>query len=74
MIANRYIQSKLSDFVDNLSGFLNKECISCMERESIKSECDFIGLKNNRLNYRCKKCRKQCTKLINEVVKNFPAT
>ena len=50
MIANRYIQSKLSDFVDNLSGFLNKECISCMERESIKSECDFIGLKNNRLN------------------------
>ena len=23
--------------------------------EKIKSECDFIGFKNNRLNYRCKK-------------------
>ena len=68
------MQSKLSDFADNLSGILNKEYISCMEREIIKPECDFIGLKNNRLNYRCKKCRKQCTKLINEVVKNFLAT
>ena len=26
-----------------------------MERKNIKSECDFIEFKNNRLNYRCKK-------------------
>ena len=45
-----------------------------MERENIKSQCDFIGFKNNRLNYRCKKCRKPCTKLINEAVKIFPNT
>ena len=45
-----------------------------MERENIKSECDFIGFKNNRLNYRYKKCRKPWTKLINEAVKIFPST
>ena len=39
-----------------------------------KSECDFIGFKNNRLHNRCKECGKKCSKLINEAIKNFPAT
>ena len=54
----RFMQSKLSSLVDNLSGIFNKKCKSCMERKNIKSEWDFIGFKNNRLNYRCKGCRK----------------
>ena len=29
-----------------------------MERKKIKSECEFIELKNNRLNYKCKECQK----------------
>ena len=45
---------KLSNLVDNLSEINNKDCKTCMERKNIKSECDFIGIKNNRLNYRCK--------------------
>ena len=49
------MQSKLSDLVDTLSVINNKDCKACMERKKIKSECDFIGFKNNRLNYRCKK-------------------
>ena len=44
------MQSKLSDLIDNLSGINHKECKSCMERKKSKSECDFIGFKNNRLN------------------------
>ena len=29
-----------------------------MHREkNVNSECDFIGFKNNRLNYRCKECK-----------------
>ena len=38
---------------------------SCMEmqimhgKKKIKSECDFMGFKNNRLNYRCKECGKK---------------
>ena len=39
--------SKLSDLVDNLSEINNKDCKTCIER---KSECELIGLKNNRLN------------------------
>ena len=31
---------------------------SMHERKKIQSEYDFIGLKNNRLNYRCKECGK----------------
>ena len=50
------MRSKLSDLVDNLSEINNKNCKTCMERKNIKSECEFIGLKNNRLNYRCKEC------------------
>ena len=42
--------SKLSDLVDNFSGIFNKEYKSSMERKKIKSECDFIGFRNNRLN------------------------
>ena len=50
------MQKKLLDLVDNLSEINNKDCKTCMERKNIKSEYDFIGFKNNRLNYRCKKC------------------
>ena len=50
------MQKKLLDLVDNLSEINNKDCKTRMERKNIKSEYDFIGFKNNRLNYRCKKC------------------
>ena len=43
-----------------------------MERKNIKSECDFIGLQNNRMNYRCKECKGTSTKSINELIKKFP--
>ena len=68
----RFMRSKLSDLVDNLSEINNKDCKTCMERKNIKSECDFIGFKNNRLNYRCKECKETCTKSINELIEKFP--
>ena len=43
-----------------------------MEWKNIKSECNFIGFKNNRLNYRCKECKRTSTKSINELIKKFP--
>ena len=49
------MQSKLSDLADNLSEINNKECKKCRERKNI-SECEFIGLKDNRLKYKCKEC------------------
>ena len=43
-------------------------------KKIIKSECDFIGFKNKRLNYKCKKCRKICFKSINGLIKKFSNT
>ena len=66
--------SKLSNLVDNLSEINNKDCKTCMERKNIKSECEFIGLKNNRLNYRCKECNGTSNKSVNELIEKFPNT
>ena len=67
----RFMQRKLSNLVDNLSKINNKDCKTCMERKNIKSECDFIGFKNNRLNYRCKECKGTSTKSINGLIEKF---
>ena len=67
------MQTNLSDLVDNLSEINNKDCKTCMEIENIKSECEFIGFKNNRLNYRCKECKETSTKSINELIEKFPS-
>ena len=45
-----------------------------MERKNIKSKCDFIEFKNNRLNHKCKECGRRCFKSINGLIKKFPNT
>ena len=69
----RFMQSKLSSLVDSLSEINNKDFKTCMERKHIKSECDFIGFKNNRLNYKCKECKETSTKSINGLIEKFPS-
>ena len=44
----------------------------CIERKKFKSECEFIGFKNNRLNYRCKECNGRSVKSVNELTEKFP--
>ena len=58
------MSSNLSNLVDNLSEINNKDCKTCIARKNIKSECEFIGLKNNRLNYRCKECNETSNRSI----------
>ena len=43
-----------------------------MERKKNRLNCEFIGFKNGRLNYKCKECKKSYTKVANESIKNFP--
>ena len=57
------MSSKLSDLINNLSE-IYKEYRGCEERIKIKSVCDFIGLKNNKLHHKCSKCKKRCSKSI----------
>ena len=42
-----------------------------MKRKNIKPECDYIGFKINRLNYRCKECKGTSTKPINGLIEKF---
>ena len=54
----RFMSTSLSSLVDNLSEIYKKEYEGCEEKEKIKSVCNFIGLKNNKLNYECKEFKK----------------
>ena len=65
----RCISTSLSSLVDNLSEIYKKEYKVCEERRKIKSVCNFIVFKNNKLNYKCKECKKRLLKPINELIK-----
>ena len=45
-----------------------------MQRKNCESKCDFIGLKNNKLLYRCNKCKKRQLKPIYGLIKKFSNT
>ena len=68
------MNTSLASLVDNLSEINNKDCKKCMERNKINSECQYIGLKDNRLKYKCKKCNDISAKSIDELIKKFPRT
>ena len=48
----------LSGLVDNLSAISKIDCIACKERKNNISVSKLIGLKNNKLQYKCKECKK----------------
>ena len=66
------MSTSLSNLVDNLSRIHDKERKKCMERKNIRLNCEFIGFKNGRLNYKCKECKKSYTESTNESIRNFP--
>ena len=69
----RFKPSKLSNLVDNMSAIFNcTEWKSCMEKIKVNSEYCFVGFKNNRLVYRCKECKEEWKRPINELIEKFP--
>ena len=42
-----------------------------MKKIKINSKCCFVGLKNNRLIYRCKECKEEWKRPINELIEEF---
>ena len=70
----RFIPDSLSNLVDNTSGiFSSIECKSCIEKIKINSEYCFVGLKNNRLIYKCKECKEEWKRPLNKLIENFPS-
>ena len=45
-----------------------------MERKKFRSECEFIGLKDNRLKYKCKECNDASAKSVDDLKEKFPTT
>ena len=43
-------------------------------KKKTRSEYEFIGLKNNTLNYKCKKCNETFAKSVNDLIEKFPRT
>ena len=43
-------------------------------KKKTRSEYEFIGLKNNRLNYKCKECNETSAKSVNDLIEKFPRT
>ena len=48
-----------------------KNVKNAWKEKKIRLNCEFVGFKNGRLNYRCKECKKPYTKVANESIKNF---
>ena len=70
----RFMPTSLSELVDNTSGIFNSiECKSCIEKIKINSECCFVGLKNNRLIYKCKECKEEWKRPLNKLIKKHPS-
>ena len=42
------------------------------KEKKIRLNCEFIGFKNRRLNYKCKECKKSYAKVANGSIKNCP--
>ena len=62
------MQNKSSDLADNLSEINNKDCIKCWEGKEIRSECQFTGLKDNRLKCKCKECNDISAKSVDDSI------
>ena len=72
MKKKEWLKASLSSLANSLSEINKKECKACIERKNIKSECEFIGLKNNKLSYKCKEFEKIWLKPVNRSIKKFP--
>ena len=70
----RFIPDSLSNLVDNTSGIFNSiECKSSIKKTKINLECCFVGLKNNRLIYKCREYKEEWKRPLNKLIESFPS-
>ena len=70
----RFMSSKLSNLINNLSETYSNEYKGSKERKKVKSVYDFIGLKNNKLHHKCNGWKKRWSKSLDGLLKKFPKT
>ena len=71
----RFMNFLLSDIVYNLSGrsFNSIVCKKWLEEEENNSECEFDGIKDNILSYKCRECREKWERPIEGLIRKFPS-
>ena len=63
----RFMQNSLSELVDCRSEIFNSiECKSCIEKINVNSECSYVGFENYRLIYKCKECKEEWERPVNQ--------
>ena len=71
--SNRFMQDSLSNLADNTSEIFNsKEYGPCTEKLKTDSECYYVGFKNDKLIYKCEKCKNEWKRPIIELKEKFP--
>ena len=72
MIALDLCQPNCQILLINCLRFTKNNANHAKKEKKIMSECSFIGLKNNRLPYKCKECNDESYKSINGLKKKVP--
>ena len=68
------MERSLANLVDNLSEINNKDCKRCMKKKKqIKSECQYIKHKKNKLICKCKKCDDMSYMPVSGLIERFPS-
>ena len=63
----RFMSTSLSSLVDKFSEIYSKKC----RDKNCESECDFTGIQNKKLYYKCDKCKNEQLRPINGLSKKF---
>ena len=72
--SSRFMNTSLSNLTDNLPEINTINCETCMEKNRIISECQYITHENNGLIYKCKKCNAKSYKLTTPLKEKFRNT
>ena len=66
-----WLKPSLSSIASSISEINKKECKASIEKKHIKSEYNFMRIKDNKLSYKCKKRNKKWLKPVSELIRNF---
>ena len=72
MIAKDLCQLRYQILLITYLEFMIKNVKNAWKEKKNRLNCEFVGFKNGRLNYKCKECKKLYTKVVNVLIKKCP--
>ena len=68
----RFMSTSISNLVNNLSEIYKKRAKNVRKEKKLNQYAILLDLKNNKLHYKCNKCKKRQLKPIKGLIKKFP--